>query len=146
LLTTYKPEHKTTLSTVGVFREKKLRKLGKCFRNLTFLRGRYKTTNVHSTNLLDEKEQRYAGNDVFVTRASLMRRLLLFCAAISQSKRSFIFGFIRCNFCIHVNLFCTILNPLTGVPGISPEGKGGRCLGLTIFPHSYADFLEILGA
>jgi hypothetical protein len=28
---------------------------------------------------------------------------------------------------------------------ISPGGKGGRCVGLTTLPLSYADFLEILG-
>ena len=29
------------------------------------------------------------------------------------------------------------------VPGILPGCKGGRCVGLTILPHSYADCLEI---
>jgi hypothetical protein len=29
------------------------------------------------------------------------------------------------------------------VPGISPGGKGGRCLGLTTLPHSCADCLKI---
>jgi hypothetical protein len=29
------------------------------------------------------------------------------------------------------------------VPGISPGGKGGRCVGLTILPSSCADCLEI---
>jgi hypothetical protein len=27
-----------------------------------------------------------------------------------------------------------------------PGGKGGRCVGLTTLPHSYADCLDILGA
>jgi len=29
---------------------------------------------------------------------------------------------------------------------MSPRGKGGRCLGLTTFPPTCADFLENLGA
>jgi len=29
------------------------------------------------------------------------------------------------------------------VPGIFPEGKGGRCVRLTTLPHSCADCLEI---
>ena len=41
---------------------------------------------IHSADLLDEKEQRYAGNDLFLTRASLMRRLLLFSAAVSHKS------------------------------------------------------------
>ena len=31
------------------------------------------------------------------------------------------------------------------VPGISPGGEGGRCVGLTTLPPSYADFLKVLG-
>ena len=32
------------------------------------------------------------------------------------------------------------------LPGVSPVGKGGLCVGLTTLPSSCADFLEILGA
>jgi len=33
--------------------------------------------------------------------------------------------------------------PITGVPGIFPGGKGGRCVGLTTVPPSCDDCLEI---